>query len=124
MRSIIERIRERLRGARRLELYAAAVALALLGLIALRSAPGGVTVQRTELEARLERVLSRIDGAGAVSAMINEDADGTVIGAVVVADGLSGVRAYLQLQRAVRAALDIEVSRVTIIGGSAFGGTE
>ena len=123
MQSIFERVRERLRGARRLELYALAVALALLGLIVLRGKPAGQTaVQRTALEVRLERVLSRIDGAGAVSAMVNEDVDGTVTGAVIVAEDLSDIQVYLQLQRAVRAVLDIDISRITIIGGGAFGG--
>lgn len=116
-------LRERLRGARGVEVLAALALVALLALLLLRGGqPAG---QRTELEARLERILSGIDGAGRVRAMITEDGEGKVTGAVIVADGLSNISAYLDIQRAVMTLLELEASQVEIISsGGRFGGVQ
>ena len=121
---MINTLMDRLRGARRIELYAAIVVLAVLALIVLRGEradPGG----ELPLERRLERILSRIDGAGEVSVMINEGSDEAGGGMVVIAAGLRDVRAYLQLQRAAQAATGMDISRIAIIGndGRFDGGT-
>ena len=114
---------ERLRGARRIELYAA---LALASLLALMLLNGGIVGQndpKTALEARVERILGRIEGAGRVSAMITQDEGGVVTGVLIVADRLEDAGVYLRLQRAVTALLNVEASRVEIIGRSGmFGG--
>ncbi len=114
---------EALRGARRIELYIAVVALAALALLLLRGAIPGEGADKTELELRLERILGQIDDAGKVSVMVTQNADGAATGAVVVADGLTSIGAYLRLQQAVRALLNIDISQITIIGREeAFGG--
>lgn len=114
---------ERLRGARRVELFAALVVASMLALMLVRGSVGSGRAQKTELETRLENILSRIEGAGSVSAMVAQDADGTVTGVLVVADALSDVRAYLRLQSAVRALLEVELDRIEIVGGNdGFGG--
>ena len=113
---------DRLRGARRIELFAALALAALLALMLIdfdRSGDAGEP--RTELESRMERVLQRIEGAGRVSTMIAQDDNGAVTGVLVVADGLSDMLTYLRLQRAVSALLDVEADRIEIIGGC-FGG--
>ena len=99
---MIEKLRDRLRGACRLGLYAGlALACALL-LIAMNGARGPGETGKTPLETRVEGVLSQIEGVGAVSVMITEDEEGEIIGAVIVANRLHGLRAALDVQEAVR----------------------
>ena len=113
---------EKLRGARRIEFFAALVIAALLALILAGSRGGGET-ERTELEARLERILSGVDGAGGVRVMINQDGEGRAVGALIVADKLEGVGAYLSLQRGVSTLLGLEPSQIEIIDrDGSFGG--
>lgn len=115
---------ERLRGARGVEILAALALIALLALL-LHSSGGQPTAQKTELEARLERTLSGVDGAGEVRAMIAQDANGNVTGALIVSDGLEDVAAYLNLQSAVMTLLELDASRVEIIGRTGrFGGSQ
>ena len=106
----------RLRGARRIELFAAMVLAALLALVLLNGCVGSREAVRTPLEGRLERILSRIEGVGRVSAMITEDGEGGVAGVVIVADGLEDISTCLRVQRAVLSLIDIEADRVEIIG--------
>ena len=110
------RLWDRLRGARHIELYVAVAVMAVLALLVLRGGARAPAPSKTTLEQRLERILSQIHGAGAVSAMISEDVDGKTVGVVVVADGLQDVKTYLQLQRAVQTATGIDTSRIAIIG--------
>ncbi len=113
---------ERLRGARRIEIFIALLLVALLAL-ALTRGGGAPSGDRTDLERRVERILSRVDGAGSVSAMIAQDGEGVATGAVIVADGLNDVATYLRLQRAACALLELEPSQIEIIGPAAgFGG--
>ena len=110
---------ERLRGARGIEILLALALLALLALALPRT--GGNNAGATALETRLERILSGIEGAGNVRAMVTEDVDGRTSGAVIVADGLKDVSTYLKLQAAATTLLELDASRVEIIGGR-FGG--
>ena len=113
---------EKLRGARGFELFAALALAALLALMLLGQ-NGGSGSRKTALESRVEDILSRVEGAGRVSAMINQGEDGTVTGALIVADGLEDVGTYLRLQRAVASLLDVDVESIEIIGRSGmFGG--
>jgi len=117
---MVKRLMERLRGARRIEWFAALALAALVALMLLGLDRGGGGTG-TPLEARVERILRRVEGAGRVSVMITQGEDGTATGAVIVAEGLSDVQTYLRLQRAVSALLDIEPVKIEIIGGD-FGG--
>lgn len=123
MSSMANGLWEKLRGAHRIELFAALVIAALLALMVINGMDAKPNKGESELELRMERVLSRIDGAGRVSAMITQDEDGRVTGVVVVADGLDDLRTYLCLQRAVEALLGVEAHSIEIIGKDAFGGT-
>ena len=118
---MIKRLLDRLRGARRIELFAALALAALLALMMLDIGRSGDSEPRTELESRVERILGRVEGAGRVSVMISQEGDGDVTGVVIVAEGLSDVQTYLRLQRAVSALLNVDVGKIEIIGGS-FGG--
>ena len=116
-------ILRQLRGARHVALFASVVVLALIALALPIGVNGGFRTQRTELERRVEGILSQIDGIGKVGAMVNQAPDGTVTGAVIVVEHLRGVKDYLTLQSAVATLLDIEISRIRIVGNDgAFGG--
>lgn len=116
---------DRLRGARRIEFFAALALLALLALLVLGRGGGtGDGAEGTELEARVERILSGIDGVGRVSAMITQDADGRATAALIVADGLEDVQTWLTLQSAVSTLLELDTGQIEIIGKNGrFGGT-
>ena len=114
---------ERLRGARGIEILAALAVAALLALALLRGVGGRDATERTALEARLESILSDIDGAGDVRAMVTQDGEGRVTGALIVASELDSVRTYLNLQSAVATLLEVDLSRVEIVGrDGCFGG--
>lgn len=113
---------QKLRGARRIEVF---IALALAALIALTLYGGrdGGAPRETELELRLERILSRIDGVGKVSAMVTQSEEGGVTGVLIVADRIDDVSTYLRLQRAVLSLVETECDRVEIMGRhGCFGG--
>ena len=107
------RITQGLRGARRLEIFLALalVAVAALMIMGDGSNDGGPTT----LEARMERTLSAIEGAGEVKVLINEGDTGEIMGVLVVAEGAGDMRVFLSLQNAVRALVDIDVSRIEIV---------
>ena len=70
--------------------------------------------QPTELEARLERVLSAVDGVGDVRAMVTERGE-EIVGVVVVAEGAEDLRVRLSLMQAARALLEIELDQIEVI---------
>ncbi len=117
---MVKRLLDGFRGARRFEWFAALALAALLALLLLNHGGGGET--GTPLELRVERILQRIEGAGRVSAMITQGEDGAVTGVLIVSEGLSDMKTYLRLQRAVSALLDVAPEHIEIIGGEAFGG--
>lgn len=118
------RLWEMLRGARRIELFAALALAALIALLLLKGGGGDAAVEKTALETRVEHILSRMEGVGEVSAMITEDEGGGVRGALIVAGELEDLAVYLRLQRAVAALLEVEVDRIEIIGrAGSIGGT-
>ena len=120
----MNRLWAHLKGARRIELFAGIAVLACLALLLMRASGGSERPDhgRTALESRLEAILGKIEGVGAVSVMVSEGEDGRARGAVIVSDGLDSVRAYLQIQSAVRALLELESGQISIIGKNGFGG--
>lgn len=106
---------ESLRAARHIELLILIVLLAALALFMLGGA-GRAPSGGTDAEARLEKLLGRVEGVGSVDVMISLDADGNPAGAAVVADGPLSVRATLEIQSAIQALLDIDLSRIRVIG--------
>lgn len=112
---------ERLRAAKGAEVLALLALAALLALLLLGNGPKRAT-EHTELETRLARILSRVDGAGEVEVMVNEDGEGSVTGAVIVAAGEENVMTYLSLQSAVTTLLKIDADRVEILFAGGRGG--
>lgn len=105
---------QRLRSARHLEWLLLAACACLVALALWPRSSGVEQAQATQLEARLERVLASVEGAGAVRAMITER-DGEVLGVLVVAEGAADVGVRLELLRATRALLDVELSRIEVV---------
>ena len=106
---------ERLRGASKPWIYAAVALAALAALLLLnrQPAPAG---ERQPLEVRLEQILSEIDGAGSVSAMIAQDGEGAVTGVLVVCGGSVTLRTALRMQQAVQTLLGVDLDRISVIG--------
>lgn len=111
----------RLRGVRYIEwvLLAVAAAAAVL-LLSGQETVGGAA--RTDLEARMESVLSCVAGAGRVRVLVGEGASAPVFGqadaaagVVVVAEGAEDLRVALELERAVRALLGVGAGQIEIL---------
>lgn len=103
---------KRLKGARRLELYIAVAAAAALFLL-LMDAPSPQDI--SPMEARMERVLSDIDGAGRVSVLINENGDGRILGVLVVSEGADDLSVRLRLLGAVKVTLGADAAQIEIV---------
>lgn len=115
MTGVWKGLREKVHGARRLEWLILLVVLSVVALMFLSNpSETDTSVQPTELEARLERVLSAVDGAGDVRTMVMEK-DGAVVGVVIVSEGAGNVRVQLSLAQAARALLSIELSQIEVI---------
>ena len=115
----MRRLLDGLSGARGIGVFAALVLAALAGMLlmsgAYRDAPGADGAG-DDMEQRLSAVLEHIEGAEGVHVMIARDDGGEAVGAVVVADRLESVRARLEVESAVQAALGIGLDRIRVIG--------
>ena len=103
---------ETIKAARWLELAIAAGLVCVLIVLALGSGGGSAS---SDKEARMERILSKIEGAGRVSVMLARNDAGECTGAVVVASGAEDVEVMLRLQRAVHALTNLELSQIEIV---------
>ena len=108
----MKKMLDMLRGARRIELFVALVAAAVLLLQLVGSVSTG---SGTELEQRLAGILGQIDGVGRVRVMVTENANGEAEGVLVVADGADDVGVCLQLQYAVQTLLGTDAARIEIV---------
>lgn len=119
----------KLRGVRNLELLVLLSALAVVALLLLNNNAQEpvVAATGTALETRMEAVLSEVKGAGRVRVLLREK-EGTVSafstsasamdgieGVVVVAEGADDVRVALELARAVKALLGVEMERIEVL---------
>lgn len=92
-------------------LLLAAALLVLLLLTGRKTESAGVA---DGTEARMERVLNAVDGAGNVKVMIMEEA-GSVIGVLVVAEGADDVSVRLRLQSAVHTLMSIDNADISVV---------
>lgn len=112
----------RLRGVRYIEwiLLALAAAAAAIMLTGRSSSP---EAERTELEIRMESVLSCVEGAGKVRVLVSSGDTAAVFsqaeerrtGVVVVAEGAENIRVALELERAVQALLGVNADQIEIL---------
>lgn len=110
----MKRLLDALKSAHRIELLIIAAMLCVLLVLGM-GYPRGDTNLRSDAERRMERILSRIEGAGKVSVMLAEQED-RYLGCVVAAEG-GDVKTMLELQRAVQALTDLELERIEIVQG-------
>ena len=115
-----------LRGMRRGEWLLVLAVLALCILVLSQGEGQEDTGGGTELEARLERVLSAIEGAGEVRVMIAQretqevsafavsQPQQEVTGVLVVCEGARDVRVRLAIEQAAQTLLGIERSRIEV----------
>lgn len=109
----MNRLLEALKTARKAEILII-VALACMLLLCL----GGdreARIVSTEVEVRLECVLSEIEGAGKVCVMLSENDEEQPLGAVVVAQGADEMHVVLEIQRAVKALTGLETQYIEVI---------
>ena len=101
---------DRLKGLRYGEILLAAAVIAACALLLGRSGGGDA------LEKRMEAVLSQVDGAGRVRVLVSRTDEGAATGAVIVAEGAHSVRVLLELQRAAKALLGLELDQIEVLG--------
>ncbi len=77
--------------------------------------PASVNEHSTEFEQRLSEILSKIDGAGNVSILINRrDSSDEIIGAVILFEGTDIPETRIKLQLAAQTALGVEAAKIKI----------
>ena len=108
----MKQLGELLKGARRIEFWIAAAAVC--ALLALALSGNGAVSGAKSTEARMERILSRIEGAGRVAVMLS-GADGAPEGVVIAASGADDARVVLELQRAARALTGLDLEKIEIV---------
>ena len=109
----MKQLMDALRGARKIEILVIAVMLCVLLVLGMGGGRETGSAADSE-EARLERILSQIDGAGKVTVMLWRE-DAGISGCVVTSSGAGDVRVMLELQRAVRALTGLELEQIEII---------
>lgn len=102
---------EELRGAKRIELFAAiaAIAMLVLSLCGKSGTSGGIF---TGEEIRLSSILESIEGAGRVEVMLSSADSG---GVLIVAEGAEDIEVCLRLQYAVETLTGADASEIEII---------
>lgn len=74
--------------------------------------------QATNLETRLERILSDIEGAGEVSVLINTSNKESIDGVIIVASGAENIGVRLNILKAVETVLKIPTAQIEILVGN------
>ena len=117
----VRKIFNKIRGIKNIQIIVAIFIIALALLIysnvdraKSKSAPSA-SYEMTASEQRLSRILSNIDGAGAVEAMITEQ-DGKVVGVLVIAEGADDITIRLRLIEAASSALGIDKAIIRVYG--------
>lgn len=105
---------EAFKSARKTEIIIVAAALIVLLMLGIgNSIPGDGTV--TEMESRMQRILSQIEGAGRVKVMLSEDDSGSLTGAVIAASGAEEIAVRLRLQQAVRTLTELKLDQIEVV---------
>jgi len=110
---MLSKLRDALRGARKVEYLALILLVALAALFWAQNSATDSGAS-TELELRMESTLSRVAGAGDVKVMIAQAEDGQVTGVLIVAEGADDMGVYLALAGAARTLLGVDASEIEI----------
>ena len=90
----------------------------LLVVIAIPTGNGEQVIsENTDLERRLESILSKIEGCGEVHVMITEDDKEAVQGIAVAAAGGDNPSIVSEITEVVKALFDIETHKIKVIKG-------
>lgn len=108
----MKQLMQALRGAKRIEILVIIAMLCTLLVLGMNSVDTETPVDTPE--ARLERILSEIEGAGRVKVMLTYDGD-AVQGCVAAAEGADEIAVVLKLQRAVQTLTNLELNRIEIV---------
>lgn len=104
---------EILHGARRIEWLLLGIMFAAL-LLYMSGAEYG-TGHGTDLERRLQDILSHINGAGNVEVMVVQNESAEPEGVLIVADGGRNIETCLRIQQAVHTLLGIEITKIDVV---------
>ena len=104
------KIKEALRGARKIEILLLMAVLAAFLLYV-----SGINEKGDNMEERLERTLSQMEGVGDINVLINKESSENISGVLIVAEGAGDIGVQLALQDAVSRLLDIDVSCIEIV---------
>lgn len=111
----------RLRAVRHIE-WIVLLAVCAAAVLLLTDAAGEPRTEQTDLEMRMESVLSCVSGAGRVRVLVNQEGENALAGpgapaqgVVVVAEGADDLRVALELQQAVQALLGVDAARIGIL---------
>ena len=102
---------EALRSASKIEILVIIIILCVLLVLALGGEPSSGDVSEEE---RLERILSRLEGAGKVSVMLSRDEQG-IKGCVAAASGAGDMRVMLEMQRTLRTLTGLDLDQIEIV---------
>ena len=107
---------ETLKAARWLELLLISAALAVAALLFMSGENASAPADASSAELRMQRILSKIEGAGKVSVMISEDPDTPDVpsGVVVTASGAKDLQVLLKIQNAVRTLTGLPVGKIEV----------
>ena len=108
--NLISKIKEALHGARKIEILLAVAVIAAFLLYV-----SGMSDNGDDIEIRLERILSQMEGVGDINVLINKDGSDNINGVLIVAEGAADISVQLELQDAVSRLLDIDISRIEIV---------
>lgn len=111
---MISEIIDKMRAARKIWIYvliAVIAALVLLSLNGTNESVGG----KTDLESRMESILSDMDGVGKARVMITQQDDGEIKGVLIATAGANRISIRLNIQNAVKTLLDIDLSKIEIV---------
>lgn len=113
------KIFQKLKNIKHIEIIIAIIFAVIILLIYLSSTNFTSTSKSssTNLEARLETILSDIDGAGNVSVLINDSND-QIDGVIVVASGADNVYVKMNILKAVETVLKIPTAQIEILVGN------
>lgn len=111
------KIFQKLKSIKHIEIIVAIAFAVIVLLIYSSSTETRTSSTQTDLETRLECVLSDIDGAGNVSVLINSNND-QIDGVIVVCSGADDIGVKLNILRAVETVLKIPTSQIEILVGN------
>lgn len=119
---MLKRALDRLRGTRHIEWLLMLIVLAAAVLLTTGTDFQGAA-PATEIERRMEAVLSCVEGAGQVRVLVNSpesmpafsQGEMKTTGVIVVAEGAGDMKVRLALQQAVRAFLGVDTGQIEIL---------